>query len=213
MLTFPHKQIDLLPGSCAMLYDLTWQDYENFLNSNPNRRYRATYYQGTLEIVVPLPENERPNRLIADIVKELLDYQGKEWDDFGSTTFRKKTKDAGVEPDSSFYIQNVTAVAPCRRINLENFPSPNLVIESDLTSPTTIEAYTALAVPEVWLYHNSQFRILLYGNDRYFESDTSPQFSGIDVKSIVLKLTSQIFTGIPSSKLRQQLRQQLQELS
>lgn len=212
MLTIPQKQIDLLPGSCAKFYDVTWRDYENFLAENPNRYYRANFYQGTLEIVAPLPEHERPNRLIADIVKELLDYQGREWEDFGSTTFRKRAKNAGVEPDSSFYIQNVAAVAQCRRINLDEFPPPDLVIESDVTSLTTLEAYAALEVPEVWIYQGSQLRIFLYNNGRYDESDTSPQFSGIDVKTLVSQLATQIFTGVPSSKLRQQLRQQLKEL-
>ncbi|HAC63579.1 MAG TPA: hypothetical protein DCF68_08575 [Cyanothece sp. UBA12306] len=209
MLTIFNKPMDLLPGSCAVLHDLSWQDYENFLAVNFHRHYRANYYQNTLFIVVPLPEHERPNRLIADLVKELLDYQGRDWDDFGSTTFRKQAKNAGVEPDSSFYIENYNLVSQCRRINLEEFPPPDLVIESDVTSLTKLDTYKALEVPEVWIYQGDKLQIYLYSKNNYLESETSGQFPNVDVKSLIEKLVPKIFTGVPSSQIRKQFRQQL----
>ncbi len=123
--------------------------------------------------------------------------------------FRKQAKNAGVEPDSSFYIDNVHLVSQCRRINLEVFPPPDLVIESDVTSLTTLDAYKALEVPEVWIYQGDKLQIYLYSNDHYIESETSRQFSEIDVKSFLERLVPKIFTGVPSSQIRQELRQQL----
>ena len=62
-------------------------------------RSRATYYRGKLEIISHLALHERPHRIIADIVKTILDRQGRDWEDFGSTTL-KRPPVAGVEPDT-----------------------------------------------------------------------------------------------------------------
>jgi Uma2 family endonuclease len=48
----------------------------------------------------------------ADIVKAILDVQGRDWEDFGSTTL-KQPEIAGVEPDTCFYIQNASRVRGC----------------------------------------------------------------------------------------------------
>lgn len=210
MLSLPPRALELLPGSCAVLQEVSWLDYEAFLAANPGRQQRASYFRGTLEIVAPLPEHERPNRLIADIVKEILDFQGRDWDDFGSTTFRKQAKGAGVEPDSSFYIQNVAAVARCRRIDLAELPPPDLVIESDVTSQTAIAAYAALEVPELWIYRAGVLQIYRYGRGSYEAVARSPLFPDVDIVAMVAELSGQLFEGVPASRLRQQVRQRLQ---
>ncbi|MEM9267271.1 MAG: Uma2 family endonuclease [Cyanobacteria bacterium P01_F01_bin.13] len=80
-----------------------------------------------------------------------LDSQDKDWEDFGSTTFRK-LQEAGLEPDTCFYIQNAECMRGCERFDPEQDPPPDLAIESDVTSKTTLETYRLLKVPEVWIY-------------------------------------------------------------
>ena len=75
-LTIPIKAIQLTPGSAITINNLTWQDFETILNElGKQRRVRLSYYQGNLEIVSPLAIHERPHRIIADIVKTILDVQ------------------------------------------------------------------------------------------------------------------------------------------
>jgi Uma2 family endonuclease len=69
----------------------------------------------------PLPAHERPNRIIAYIVTAILDAQNREWEDFGSTTF-KKPKQAGVEPDTCFYIENAAKVRHSLRLDMTIAP-------------------------------------------------------------------------------------------
>ncbi len=102
----PISQIRLAPGSLVTIPDITWQEFESILQElGEKRSTRVAYYQGTLEIMVPLPEHEKPKDIIADIVKILLQIIGKRYEPFGSTTF-KRPGIAGIEPDACFYIQN-----------------------------------------------------------------------------------------------------------
>jgi Uma2 family endonuclease len=101
----------------------------------------------------PLALRDRPHRIIADIVKTILDRQGRDWEDFGSTTL-KRPPVAGVEPDTGLYIDNAERVRGNLNLDLDLDPPPDLAIESDVTSKTVLDAYTAIRVPEVWIYEN-----------------------------------------------------------
>ena len=126
MLTIPINAIELAPGNTVSIHNLSWQDFETLLiDLGEKRNTRIVYYRGTLEIMSPLAIHERPHRIIADIVKALLDGQGRDWEDFGSTTL-KRPEVAGVEPDTCLYIQNVDRVQGCTDLNLENYPPPDL---------------------------------------------------------------------------------------
>ena len=140
----PLESIHLAPGSNVTIENLTWQDFENILRElGEKRRVRLNYFQGNLEIMSPLAIHERPHRIIADIVKAILDLQERDWEDFGSTTF-KIPEIAGVEPDTCLYIQNAEEVQGCAQIDLTICPPPDLAIESDVTSKTTLEVYVLL---------------------------------------------------------------------
>jgi Uma2 family endonuclease len=39
-----------------------------------------------------------------------------------------------------------------QRLDMTLEPPPDLAIEADVTSKTTVEAYAALKVPELWIY-------------------------------------------------------------
>lgn len=102
-ITIPINAIQLAPGSTVSIHNLSWQDFEAILaDLGEHRRTRLTYYRGTLEIMSPLAIHERPHRIIADSVKAILDAQGRDWEDFGSTTL-KRSEIAGVEPDTCLY--------------------------------------------------------------------------------------------------------------
>ncbi len=129
--TIPIKNIQLDPGSAISIHDITWEQFEAILEElGEERRTRIAYSKGTLEIVSPLPAHERPHRIIGYLVTTLLDAQERDWEDFGSTTFRKKAKEAGLEPDTCFYIQNARQVRDCMRMDLNIYPPPDLAIES-----------------------------------------------------------------------------------
>lgn len=209
--TIPIQAIELSPGSHVLISGVTWEQYEGLLEDLGDDRHipRINYCNGILELMSPLPAHERPHRIIADIVKAILDAQGREWEDFGSTTF-KKLKQAGLEPDTCFYIQNAARVRSRMRMDMAQDPPPDLAIEADVTSKTTLEAYAALQVPEVWIYDNGKLSINLLQDGDYQESATSPTFSDLPITEMVPSLVQQAFEQGTSGMLRQ-LRRSLQD--
>lgn len=206
----PIKTIDLSPGSHLLISDVTWEQYEALLEDLGGDRHipRINYCDGTLELMSPLPAHERPHRIITDIVKAILDAQDRAWEDFGSTTF-KKPKEAGLEPDTCFYIQNAERVRSLMRMNMNEDPPPDLAIEADITSKTTLDAYAILQVPEVWLYDNGKLTINLLQDGEYQTSGISPTFPELPICELIPRLVNQAFQQGTSTMLRE-LRQRMQ---
>ena len=202
-ITVPINAIELSPGSTMSIHDLSWQDFETILaDLGEHRRTRLTYYRGTLEIMSPLALHERPHRIIADIVKAILDAQGRDWEDFGSTTL-KRPEIAGVEPDTCLYIQNADKVRGCTSLDLNSYPPPDLAIEADVTSVTAVSAYQAMRVPEVWVYRNQQLKINFLEGDRYVEVSNSPTFPNLPITTLIPQLVQQAINGGTSRMLRE----------
>ncbi len=180
----PVSQMRLEPGSTVNIQDISWEEFESILQElGEKRSLRVAYSKSTLEIMVPLPEHEKSKDLISDIVKILLKIAGKSYEPFGSTTFKRENI-AGVEPDACFYIQNYQRMIGRRKLE-PNDPPPDLAIETDVTSKTTLDAYVAIAVPELWIYDSKKLRIYLLRDGHYIESDNSPNFPNIPLTQIV----------------------------
>ncbi|MBD2525356.1 Uma2 family endonuclease [Nostoc sp. FACHB-133] len=180
----PVSQMRLAPGSTVSIQDVSWKEFESILQElGEKRSLRVAYSKSTLEIMVPLPEHEKSKDLISDIVKILLKIAGKSYEPFGSTTFKRENI-AGVEPDACFYIQNYQRMIGRRKLE-PNDPPPDLAIETDVTSKTTLDAYVAIVVPELWIYDSKKLRIYLLRDGHYIESDNSPNFPNIPLTQII----------------------------
>ena len=186
----PISQIQFAPGSAATISDVSWSEFEAILQEmGEHRSARLAYSNNTLEIMVPLPEHEKPKEILSDIVKILLKAQGKNYEPFGSTTFKREGI-GGIEPDASFYIQNASVMVGRRRF-FPNDPPPDLALECDVTSKTTIEAYEAIAVPEVWIYDNGSLTIHILREGQYIASDRSNIFPEIPLTGLIPKVIEQ----------------------
>jgi Uma2 family endonuclease len=207
----PIKSIELREGSAVTLHYLSWQDCENILEElGEDRHTRIAYYQGTLEIMSPLSRHERLHRIVGYIVTAILDAQGRDWEDFGSTTFYRKGR-AGVEPDTCFYVTNVALVRDCQeRIDVDIYPPPDLAIGSD-TSKTFLSAYEAIAVPEIWIYHNNSLKIFLLSSGQYSESESSLLFPDLPVKTLIPQLVGRAI-AIGTSTMLREFRQSLADV-
>lgn len=178
------SQMRLAPGSAVTIPNVSWEEFESILQElGEKRSARVAYSKGTLEIMVPLPEHELPKDLISDIVKILLKMTSRRYEPFGSTTFRRGNT-AGVEPDACFYIQNYQRMIGRRRLE-PDAPPPDLAIETDVTSKTALDAYEAIAVPELWIYDSGKLTIYLLGDEQYIKSDTSPTFPDVLLTQII----------------------------
>ena len=210
-ITTPIKAIALSAGSRISIPNLTWQDFEQILlDAGERRNTRMTYYKGTLEIMSPLALHERPHRIIADIVKTILEMQERDWEDFGSTTF-KRPDIAGVEPDTCFYVQNAELVRDCTNMNLAIYPPPDLAIESDVTSKTALNAYVSILVPEVWIYSDRRLAIHILQGDHYIQTNTSLLFPNLPLTELIPSLVEQAIK-LGTSRMLRSLKSQLKSM-
>ncbi|MEL6470551.1 MAG: Uma2 family endonuclease [Cyanobacteria bacterium J06623_4] len=206
--TVPIRALSLSPGSHLLIENVSWEQYEALLEELGENRLvpRINFCHNTLELMSPLPAHERPHRIMADIVKTLLDLQNRDWEDFGSSTFRK-LKEAGLEPDTCFYIAHAEQMRKCERFDPDRDPPPDLAIESDITSATTLETYQTLQVPEVWIYTPNELIIHVLGPSGYRTTAQSPTFPSLTITKLVPQLIQEA-KRIGTRQMLRQLRNQ-----
>ena len=176
------SQIQTLQGQSTILHDIDWQQFERILEDLGDKRAtRIAYLHGVLEIKMPLPKHEQVKVLICYFVQALLDEMQIDFEPFGSTTFRRIDKLVGLEPDDCFYIQNSLAMRELRNLDMLVDPPPDLAIEVDVTSKTKLDAYQAIAVPELWIYANNTLNIYVLDDGKYLESSLSPTFGDLPI--------------------------------
>jgi Uma2 family endonuclease len=165
-----------------VLPSISWPTYQAMLaDMGDHRATRLAYNQGVLTIKMPSKLHEIINRLLARIVKTLTEEMGLEVVDVGSTTLERQDLEKGAEPDTGFYIQNAAQLEGLDPEIPDQLP-PDLVIEVDITSPSTqrLEIYQALNVPEVWRYTKRR-GVVIYTleNNQYVEAEGSRAFSKV----------------------------------
>ena len=212
MVTIQLRQLTVPPGHRIILQNISWQEFEEILTElGENRASRLAYYQGNLEIKMPLPKHEVAKVIIGDLVKIILEELEIDCECFGSTTFKRQDMNSGIEPDDSFYIQNHLQMIGKEKIDLNIDPPPDLVIEIDVTSKTQLDAYLALAVPEVWRYEDDKLQINIWQDGKYIESEVSPNFPNLPIAEIIPQFVeeSRILGRSPTlRKFRQWVKQQ-----
>jgi Uma2 family endonuclease len=176
------NRIDVQAGQRLHLHDLTWQEFEQILTElGEKRATRIAYYDGDLEIRMPLPEHELAKVVISDLLKILLEELDIDWMSLGSSTFKNKLMKAGIEPDDCFYVKNCRTMIGKKRLDMTVDPPPELAIEVDLTSRTQVNAYAALGVAEVWQHRNGKLVIFILNDGEYIESASSLVFPNVPV--------------------------------
>ena len=159
----------------VILHSVSWETYERLLNEHqesPGTHF--IYDEGALEIMVLSRRHEKPNRDLAMLVQLVAMELGIDFDQLGSTTFKRKHLRKGFEPDSAFYFARVSETEG-RELDAEIDPPPDLIIEIDLTSPSLnrFPIFAAFGVPEVWRYHRSRVTFYRLEGGGYVETASS----------------------------------------
>ncbi len=166
------ERIELPPGTVVRMLG-SWQDYQVLSQQLGDRSSpRIKYRSGEILLMAPLPEHGRDASLLGLIVTALLDHLNRTYDSFTPITMSKSLV-SGIEPDYCFYIENWRTVVGKNRIDWQNDPPPDLVIEVDVTSYTNINDYLPYKVPEVWLLKNKQLLIYRLQGENYVITESS----------------------------------------
>ncbi|MBW4673006.1 MAG: Uma2 family endonuclease [Desmonostoc geniculatum HA4340-LM1] len=160
------EKIELPAGAVLKLLG-TWEDYQALSEQLGDRAIpRIKYRTGEILLMTPLPEHGRDASLLANIAQVLLDRLEQRYDSFTPITM-SLPEYSGIEPDYCFYIENWRSVVGKNRIDWENDPPPDLVIEIDVTSYTDINDYLPYKVPEIWLLKNKQLLVYRLQGENY----------------------------------------------
>jgi Uma2 family endonuclease len=171
----------------VLLHSVGWEQFERILEDlGEHRAARIAYDNGTLEIMTPLPEHEYFKEVMGDAVKDVADELDINYASYGSTTWRKRIKMAGLEPDNCFYFQNEAIVRGKLEIDLQGDPPPDLALEIDVThkSLDRFPIYARLEVPELWCYDSGELKIYHLQNGGYVEAETSLALPQLPVKEL-----------------------------
>jgi Uma2 family endonuclease len=172
-----------LPAGAVVRVPGTWQDYQALLEHLGDRTSpRVKYCNGELLLMVPLPEHGKQLDIIVDMVKVLLRHQGLRFDSYHETTM-DLPEHSGVIPDHFFYIGELPVVGK-RRIDWSNDPPPDLAIECDVTSFTSVNDYLPYRVSELWIVRRQRIEIYQFQNERYILVQQSQFFGGFDLNAI-----------------------------
>lgn len=172
----------------VVLHNISWHTYEQLLTEmGDSRTIRLCYDQGLLEIMTPLLDHENPKRILEKFVDALAEELNLEIFSVGSTTLKRPDLAKGVEPDSSFYIQNEPLVKGKSRIDLTCDPPPDLVIEIDVSSSSLDREsiYAAMGVPEIWRCDRGVVKFLQLTAGKYMMTERSLAFPILSVNELM----------------------------
>ena len=199
-----------LRSGAVVQFPGSWNEYLTLASrrgdtANPRIKYR----HGEILLMSPLPKHGSSADLVADIVKAILASRSQNYVAYTPITI-ELPQVGGIEPDYCFYINNWQVAVGKDRIDWTINPPPDLVIEIDVTSYTSIEDYLIYRVPEVWLLKGDRLQIYSLSQNQYIPSERSQLFTDLNVTAIVVECLSTAFTqgsGVAMQQLRRQLEQ------
>ena len=146
----------------------TWEQFK-FLQKGfaGSPGVRLSYYEGTIEVVMPGREHEIFSRLIGYLVTTFLTEKGIFFQPTGAMT-QEKEGVVSTQADESYCIESSKTI-------------PDLSIEVVFTSGgiNKLERYKALGVAEVWFWEDGVLRLYYLQNGIYEQRDRS-QLPGLN---------------------------------
>ena len=171
----------------VVLYNISWQQFENLLiDLGQSRAARVAYDNATLEILTPLPEHEYYKEAIGTSIQDIAEELEINYESYGSTTWKREARLAGIEPDNCFYFQNEAKIRGRLQFDLNQDPPPDLGLEIDLTSKSLnrFPIYARLGIPEIWCYDSGNLKIYQLQNEDYIEVENSSVFPMLRVQEL-----------------------------
>jgi Uma2 family endonuclease len=136
--------------------------------------------------MTPLPKHEYYKEAIGISIQDIAEELNINYESYGSTTWKREARLAGIEPDNCFYFQNEAKIRGRLELNLNQDPPPDLALEIDMThkSLNRFPIYARLGIPEIWCYDSGELKIYQLQQETYREVETSSVFPMLRVQEI-----------------------------
>lgn len=171
-----------------LLHNVSWQSYVAIGEALRDRsNLRMTYDRGNLEFMTLSPEHEQFKSIFRLLIQTLAEEMAVPIKSYGSTTYRGAEVERGIEPDESFYTQQLARMRGIRRIDLKRDPPPDLVLEVDIThsAKNRLDIYAKIGVPEVWCFDGEALRVYHLVGGVHEECERSPTFPTIPLQELL----------------------------
>jgi Uma2 family endonuclease len=175
-------------GQRILLRQIGWDAYEKIVEGLAEAHVRTTYDRGDLEIVSPLPIHEVIKVWFHYFLLALALEVGFPFKSMSQTTFRRRARNRGLEPDDCYYLASAEKVHDWATLNLDRDPPPDLVLEVENTCSCLdrMDVYASLDVPEVWRFDGEEWHVHLLGpNGVYRESPSSAALPYLPIPEIM----------------------------
>lgn len=155
-----------------LLRQVSWDFYETCLAEIGDRAVRLTYHRGNLEMMSPSKEHERCKRAIGRMIEALTEELNVPIQSAGSTTWRRKDLDCGLEPDECYYIEHEAQVRGRDTADPSSNPPPDLAVEIEITASALqrMPIYAELGVRELWRYDGKTLSFLQLADDGQYHA-------------------------------------------
>ena len=142
----------------VVLEGVSWRQYELLLATfgEDFPALRLSYLESTLEIMANSPLHEELKKMIAMLMEAYFQETRTRFHAIGSATFRKVTKQRGLESDECYCLG-------------EKKEFPDIAIEVVLSSGIVnkLDIYQGLGVLEVWVWEAGEFALYHLRSDGY----------------------------------------------
>lgn len=168
------------PETRLVLDGVSWGTYRRLREEiGDDRSVRLSFRGRRLEIMSPSAGHEWRVDVLVDVAKTAARAERLRWVNVGALTLEHPETAAGGEPDACFYFREAERIAGRDALDTSRDPAPELVIEVDVTSPSTSkdELYATLGVSEVWRYRQGRVSILILDGGAYRVSGRSRLFA------------------------------------
>jgi Uma2 family endonuclease len=163
----------------VILHGVSWERYEALLAllGDDFPGVRVTYLEGALELMSPSRSHESVKKAFTRLIELYAIEMGVPLEGYGSTTFRKRAKERGAEPDECYTVGVMGEI-------------PDIAFEVIWTSGglDKLSVYQGLGVPEVWLWQGGAITIHRLEGGAYEEVTRSRFLPELDVADLVRHL-------------------------
>ncbi len=156
-----------------LLSNVPWATYEALRDGIESASVRMTYLEGQLEIMSPSRGHEVTKTQIGRLVELFCLERDIPLFGYGSTTFRKREKERGLEADECYARGG-------------DKPIPDFALEVVATrgSLDKLEVYRGLSIGEVWVFEDGAFRVFALRDDHYEVVHASQVLPELDLERI-----------------------------
>jgi Uma2 family endonuclease len=166
----------------VVLHGVSWSTYAELDRARgQSSRPRLAYLDGDLELIMPGRDHERWKTILARLLEAYADEMGVALDGYGSTTFRRRSREAGLEADECYYIGDHTE---------SNEEPPHLALEvsASRSGVNKLEIYRRLEVAEVWLWEKAQIHVYRLWGGEYRRRPRSVCLPELDLDDLVRRI-------------------------